>query len=39
MGADYLRLLDRYASEATAAGARFVEIQNTTLFATVGKKV
>jgi ubiquinone/menaquinone biosynthesis C-methylase UbiE len=38
MGADYLRLLDRYAQEAAAAGSRFVEIQNTTLFATVGKK-
>ena len=38
MGAEYVRLLDRYAQEATTAGSRFVEIQNTTLFATVGKK-
>jgi ubiquinone/menaquinone biosynthesis C-methylase UbiE len=38
MGAEYLGLLDRYAQEATSAGSRFVEIQNTTLFATVGKK-
>jgi SAM-dependent methyltransferase len=38
MGSEYLRLLDRYAQEATSAGSRFVEIQNTTLFATVGKK-
>lgn len=39
MGAEYLRLLDRYAEEAKAAGASFVEIQSTTLFATVGRKV
>ena len=39
MGADYLRVLDRYAAEATAAGPRFVEIQSTTLFATVGRKI
>ena len=38
IGAEYLRLLDRYAEEATAAGSRFVEIQSTTLFATVGRK-
>jgi len=38
IGADYLSVLDRYAQEATSAGSRFVEIQNTTLFATVGKK-
>jgi hypothetical protein len=31
-------MLDRYEQEAAAAGARFVEIQSTTLFATVGKK-
>jgi ubiquinone/menaquinone biosynthesis C-methylase UbiE len=39
MGADYLRVLDRYEKEATAAGPRLVEIQSTTLFATVGKKI
>ena len=38
LGADYLRMLDRYAEDATAAGASFVEIQNTMLFATVGQK-
>jgi hypothetical protein len=37
-GADYLKLLNRYAAEAAAAGAAFVEIQNTMLFATVGQK-
>jgi hypothetical protein len=39
LGTEYLRMLDRYAQEAAAAGARFVEIQSTTLFATVGKKI
>jgi SAM-dependent methyltransferase len=38
LGADYLKLLDRYADEANAAGPRFVEIQNTMLFATVGQR-
>jgi SAM-dependent methyltransferase len=38
LGADYLRVLDRYAQEAAAAGRRFVEIQSTMLFATVGQK-
>jgi SAM-dependent methyltransferase len=38
LGADYLRLLGRYADEASAAGPGFVEIQNTMLFATVGQK-
>lgn len=38
LGADYLRVLDRYAEEAAAAGRRFVEIQSTMLFATVGQK-
>jgi SAM-dependent methyltransferase len=38
MGADYLKLIDRYADEAAAAGPAFVEIQNTMLFATVGQK-
>jgi SAM-dependent methyltransferase len=38
LGAEYLDVLNRYESEATAAGGRFVEIQNTMLFATVGPK-
>jgi SAM-dependent methyltransferase len=38
LGIDYLKVLDRYADDATAAGATFVEIQNTMLFATVGQK-
>jgi SAM-dependent methyltransferase len=38
LGADYLKLLTRYAEEAAAAGPSFVEIQNTMLFATVGQK-
>src|SRR5262245_8081565 len=38
LGFHYLRVLERYADEAAAAGPRFVEIQSTTLFATVGKK-
>jgi SAM-dependent methyltransferase len=38
LGADYLKLLDRYAAEASAAGPSFVEIQNTMLFATVGQR-
>ena len=38
LGADYLRVLDTYAEEAAAAGRRFVEIQSTMLFATVGQK-
>lgn len=38
LGAEYLRVLDQYAREATAAGQTFVEIQNTMLFATVGQK-
>ncbi|MBI4478032.1 MAG: methyltransferase domain-containing protein [Acidobacteria bacterium] len=36
LGADYLKLLDRYAEEAASAGSAFVEIQNTMLFATMG---
>ena len=39
LGAEYLRVLDRYAEEAAALGPRFVEIQSTTLFATVGRKI
>ncbi len=38
LGDDYLSALERYVDEATAAGKRFVEIQSTMLFATVGKK-
>ncbi len=38
LGEEYLRVLVRYEEEAAAAGARFVEIQNTMLFATVGRK-
>ena len=38
LGADYLKLLERYAEEAGSAGPSFVEIQNTMLFATVGQK-
>ena len=37
LGAEYLRVLDSYAREADAAGRRFVEIQSTMLFATVGQ--
>jgi SAM-dependent methyltransferase len=38
LGADYLKVIDKYATEATAAGPAFVEIQNTMLFATVGQR-
>jgi SAM-dependent methyltransferase len=38
LGRDYLKLLDRYAGEARAAGPAFVEIQNAMLFATVGQR-
>ncbi|MEO6213475.1 MAG: methyltransferase domain-containing protein [Vicinamibacterales bacterium] len=38
LGRDYLKLLDRYATAARAAGSHFVEIQNTMLFATVGQR-
>ena len=38
MGQDYVKALDRYAADAKAAGSSFVEIQNTTLFATVGQR-
>jgi len=38
LGADYLKVIDRYAEEATAVGPSFVEIQNTMLFATVGQR-
>lgn len=38
LGADYLKLLDKYAEQAASIGPAFVEIQNTMLFATVGQK-
>lgn len=38
LGQDYLKVLDRYAAAATAAGRGFVEIQNAMLFATVGQR-
>jgi SAM-dependent methyltransferase len=38
LGRQYLDALDAYASDARAAGSTFVEIQNATLFATVGQK-
>ncbi len=38
LGQDYVKVLDQYAQDAKAAGAAFVEIQNTMLFATVGQR-
>jgi hypothetical protein len=38
LGREYLDVLNAYEREASAAGASFVEIQNTMLFATVGQK-
>lgn len=38
VGREYLDALEAYAREATQAGSAFVEVQNTTLFATVGQK-
>ena len=38
LGREYLDVLSLYENEATQAGASFVEIQNTLLFATVGQK-
>ena len=38
LGQDYLKVLDRYAEAAARAGAAFVEVQNTMLFATVGQR-
>ena len=35
---EYVAQLDRYAADVGAAGATFVEIQNTMLFAAVGQK-
>jgi SAM-dependent methyltransferase len=36
LGADYQKAIEQYARDAEKAGATFVEIQNTMLFATVG---
>jgi SAM-dependent methyltransferase len=38
LGHDYMKVLDQYAEDAKSAGAAFVEIQNTMLFATVGQR-
>jgi hypothetical protein len=38
LGADYLKLLERYAEEAKAAERSFVEIQHSMLFAVVGQR-
>ena len=38
LGREYLVVLDAYRSEAKQAGASFIEIQNTMLFATVGQR-
>jgi hypothetical protein len=38
LGEEYVRMLDDYAAEAKTAGAAFVELQNTMLFATVGQR-
>jgi ubiquinone/menaquinone biosynthesis C-methylase UbiE len=38
LGREYLVVLDAYSSEAKQAGASFMEIQNTVLFATVGQR-
>jgi SAM-dependent methyltransferase len=38
LGADYLKAVEQYARDAAGAGAAFVEIQNTMLFATVGQR-
>lgn len=39
LGREYLDTLNTYEAEARQAGPSFVEIQNTTLFATLGQKV
>lgn len=36
---EYFELLDKYEREANAAGAAFIEIQSTSLFATVGQRL
>jgi hypothetical protein len=38
-GEAYIDALTAYEDEATTAGAAFVEIQNTMLFATVGQRL
>jgi hypothetical protein len=38
LGAEYLEAFEAYKAAAIAAGPQFVEIQSTTLFATVGQK-
>ncbi len=38
LAAEYRAALDRYEHDAARAGANFVEIQNTMLFATVGER-
>lgn len=38
LGREYLVVLDAYSAEAQQAGASFMEIQNTVLFATVGQR-
>ena len=38
LGQEYLRALEEYEQDAARAGASFVEIQNTMLFATVGER-
>src|SRR5204863_511911 len=39
LGDEYLAAFEAYKAAAIAAGSAFVEIQSTTLFATVGQKV
>lgn len=39
LGREYLHTLDLYEQDAARAGAHFVEIQNTMLFATVGQRI
>lgn len=38
LGQDYLKALEKYAVDASAAGPGFVEIQNTMLFGAVGQR-
>ena len=38
LGLDYRAAMDQYARDAAAAGAGFVEIQNTMLFASLGER-
>jgi SAM-dependent methyltransferase len=39
LGADYLKTIEQYARESIPAGSSFVEIQNTMLFATLGRRL